>query len=336
MELVMLRLKSTLFPAVLAFVMLNCGGSDGSPNGNEPTANSIARTGTLTYVHINKLLAVNMTNGSTKTLADLVTVGSSRSYAGATVGPAQEFVLSYNTDAPLSNTAWVTILKPDGSQEADIRLRYMLNGPPVISPDGTKIAVDASTYPGSLPTRKYLQVMSRSGQALYFYADYRYPQWMPDGRLLMQGANGLYVAGTDINIAPVLIPNSNNIANHSISPDGKQIAFARRARAGAPLHIYIMNIDGSGTRQVTTSADGGQTNVQFSPDGKNLMVTTSGCISVFDSYPYVTGQVDEDLIHVIPASSSMVDLLQSRRLAGTALQREDGLGRCTAGTLSWR
>jgi Tol biopolymer transport system component len=97
-----------------------------------------------------------------------------------------------------------------------------------------------------------------------------------------------------------------------------------------------MNIDGSGTRQVTTSADGGQTNVLFSPDGKSLIVTTSGCISVFDSYPYVTGQVDEDLIHVIPASSSMVDLLQSRRLAATALQREDGLGRCTAGTLSWR
>jgi WD40 repeat protein len=332
----MFRLTGKLLPPALAFVMVNCGGGDDSPLGGEPSATSIARTGTMTYVHINKLLAVNMATGTTRQLADLVTVSSSRSFTGATVGPAQEFVLSYNTDAPLSNTAWVTILKPDGTREVDLRLRYMLNGPPVISPDGSKIAVDASSYPGSLPIRKFLQVMSRSGQALYFYADYRYPQWMPDGRLLLQGANGLYVAGTDINVAPVLIPNSDNIANHSISPDGKQIAFARRAGSGAPLHIYIMNIDGSGTRQVTTSADGGQTNVLFSPDGKSLLVTTSGCISVFDSSPYVIGLVDEDLIHVIPATSSMVDLLQSRRLAATALQREDGLGRCTAGTLSWR
>jgi hypothetical protein len=194
----MLRLTGILLPPALAFVMVSCGGGDDSPLGGEQPATSVARTGTMTYVHINKLLAVNMATGRTRQLADLVTVSSSRSFTGATVGPAQEVVLSYNTDAPLSNTAWVTILKPDGTQEVDLKLRYMLNGPPVISPDGSKIAVDASSYPGSLPNRKFLQVMSRSGQALYFYADYRYPQWMPDGRLLLQGANGLYVAGTDI------------------------------------------------------------------------------------------------------------------------------------------
>jgi WD40 repeat protein len=332
----MIRLKASVLPIAIAFALVGCGGGDGALGTGDPPSSSVPRTGTMTYVHINKLLAVDMTNGRTKQLSDLINFSSNRAFAGATVGPAREFALSYNTDTPLSNIAWLVILKPDGTQEADIRLSYMVNGPPVISPDGTKMAFDASSYPGSLPTRKFLQVVSRSGQALLFYSNYRYPQWMPDGRLLLQGANGLYLSNAVIGNVPVLIPNSDNIANHSISPDGKQIAFARQTANGSPLHIYIMNIDGSGTRQVTNSTDGGQTNVLFSPDGKNLMVTTSGCISVFDSYPYVTGNVDEDLIHVIPTSASMLNILESRRLAGTALQREDGLGRCTAGTLSWR
>ena len=171
---------------------------------------------------------------------------------------------------------------------------------------------------------------------MFFHRNYGYPLWMPDGQLLVNDGDGLYIAEAKIDGKTVLIPNSQNFSDYALSPDGKKIAFVRRAVAGAPRHVYTINIDGSGTRQVTASKDSEETSVRFSPDGNSLMVTTSGCIAVFNSYPYAIGSVDNDLIHVIPASSSLLDILDTRNLSTTALQRENGLGRCTAGTLSWR
>jgi dipeptidyl aminopeptidase/acylaminoacyl peptidase len=161
-------------------------------------------------------------------------------------------------------------------------LKYMFNGPPYISPDGSKIMFDASFYPGSLPNKRFVQAISRTGENLFFYPDFSFPQWMPDGRPLMSGQDGLYIGEAKISGQAVLIPNSQNIGNYSVSPDGKRIAFIRRAATGALRHVYMMNIDGTGTRQVTNSKTSGENDVSFSPDGNSLMVTTSGCISVFN------------------------------------------------------
>jgi WD40-like Beta Propeller Repeat len=320
-------------------MLLACGGGGGgeaAPAGTAPAANT-ARTGTMVYVRTSELLAVDMASGKTRLLVNtLGSVGSNRAFAGATVGPAGEFSLSYNTDTSLSNTGFITILKPDGSQESSLTVKYMFNGPPYISSDGSKIMFDASFYPGSLPNKRFVQVISRTGENLFFYPGFSFPLWMPDGRLLLSGKDGLYIGEAKISGQAVLIPNSQNIGNYSVSPDGKKIAFVRRAATGAPGHVYMMNIDGTGTRQVTNSKTSEETDVSFSPDGNSLMVTTSGCISVFNSFPFAIGDVDSDLIHVIPASASMLDILDVANLSGTALQRENGASRCTDGTLSWR
>jgi Tol biopolymer transport system component len=336
----MMNFKVRWLAATVLLAFAACGGGGGgAQDATTPTTpNSKARSGTMAYVHINELFAVDMRNGASRSLSKLVVVGSNnRNFAGATVGPAGEFAVSYNTDTALSNRSWVVILKPDGTQERTISLNFMLNGPPFVSPDGSKIAFDASFYNGNTSqTNKFIQVISRTGENLFYYSNFAYPQWMPDGQLLLTDKDGVHLSTADYKAAPVLIPNSQNFGDFSVSPDGKQIAFVRRATTGAPRHIYMMNIDGSGTRQVTQSATSEETSVQFSPDGKDLMVTTYSCISVFNSYPHGIGNVDEDLIHVIPANSSMLDILDIQNLSDTALQREDGLGRCTSGTLSWR
>jgi dipeptidyl aminopeptidase/acylaminoacyl peptidase len=331
-------LQKTTYSALIAVVvaaLVACGGGGG---GDPAPAGNTSRTGTMVYTYISELLAVDMATNKTRLLAKLVNVSSNRDFAGASVGPAGEFAVSYNTDAALSNTGWIVILKPDGSEESTLRLKYMFEGPPVISPDGSKIAFNASFYNGNTSiTSKFVQVVSRTtGENLFFYANYSSPQWTPDGQVLLSGTKGLYIAEAKIGGQAVLIPNSQNAGGHSLSPDGKKIAFVRSATTDAPRHIYMMNIDGTGTRQVTNSQNSEETRVRFSPDGNSLMVTTYGCISTFSSYPYAVGNVDDDLIHVIPASSSMLDILEIRNLSGTALQREDGLGRCTGGTLSWR
>lgn len=324
--------------AVLALMAFGGGGggSEAAPGGTPPAANT-SRSGTMVYSYISELLAVDMSSGKTRLLAKLSALGSNREFAGASVGPAGEFAMSQNTATPLSNTGWIVILKPDGSEERSLSLKYMFNGRPVISSDGSQIAFSASFYnSNTLQTNKFTQVVSRTdGKALFFYPNYGYPLWMPDGQLLVNGMDGLYIAEAKISGKVVLIPNSQNFNDYALSPDGKKIAFVRSTAAGVPRHVYIMNIDGSSTRQVTASKTSEETSVRFSPDGNSLMVTTSGCIAVFDSYPYSIGSVDNDLIHVIPAGSSLLDILETRNLSATALQRENGLGRCTAGTLSW-
>jgi WD40-like Beta Propeller Repeat len=340
-----LKTSFSVIAVSAALVLSACGGGGGggeaaparpTPAGPAPTANT-PRTGTMVYVRTSELLAVDMASGKTRLLTNtLGSVGSNRDYAGASVGPAGEFAASYNTATSLSNTGWVDILKPDGSLESSLRLRYMFNGPPYISPDGSKIMFDASFYPGSLPNKRFVQVVSRTGENLFFYGDYTFPLWMPDGRLLLSGTDGLYIGEAKIGGKAVLIPNSQNNGNYSVSPDGKKIALVRRAATGSPRHVYMINIDGTGTRQVTNSKTSEEIDVSFSPDGNSLMVTTSGCISVFDRYPFAIGDIDSDLIHVIPASASMLDILDVANLSGTALQKENGSSRCTDGTLSWR
>ena len=336
-----LKTSFSVIAVAAALALSACGGGGGgggeaAPAGPAPGSNT-SRTGTMIYVRTSSLLAVDMASGTTRLLANIRgSVGSNRSFAGASVGPTGEFALSYNTDTSLSNTGFITILKPDGSQERSLTVKYMFNGPPYLSPDGSKIMFDASFYPGSLPNKRFVQAISRTGENLFFYPDFSFPLWMPDGRLLLSGKDGLYIGEAKISGQAVLIPNSQNIGNYSVSPDGKKIAFTRRAATGAPRHVYMMNIDGTGTRQVTNSKTSEEVDVSFSPDGNSLMVTTSGCISVFNIFPYAIGDVDSDLIHVIPASASMLDILDTANLSGTALQKEDGSSRCTDGTLSWR
>ncbi len=291
----------------------------------------------MVYVRSSEPLAVDMASGTTRLLVNtLGSVGSNRNFAGASVGPAGEFALSYNTATELSNTGFISILKPDGSQERYLTVKYMFKGPPYLSPDGSKIMFDGSFYLGSLPASRFVQAISRTGENLFFYPGFSFPLWMPDGRVLLSGQDGLYIGEAKINSQAVLIPNSQNIGNYSVSPDGKKIAFIRRTAVGALGHVYRLNIDGTGTRQVTSSKTSGETDVNFSPDGNSLMVTTSGCISVFDSFPYAIGDGSTDLIHVIPASASMLDILDVANLSATALQKENGASRCTDGTLGWR
>jgi Tol biopolymer transport system component len=140
----------------------------------------------VVYTYINKLYAVNMATGQTRKLLDL---NLDRSYAGAAVGPAGEFAVAYSSRQALSNTSWLTILKTDGSEERTTQFGHTIQGWPMFSPDGSKIAFTAGVYEG-WAINTSAQEVSRAGESLLFYGDYATPQWMPDGGLLLFGMGG--------------------------------------------------------------------------------------------------------------------------------------------------
>jgi Tol biopolymer transport system component len=328
------KLKIMMSAALLCALMA-CGGGGGggapAAGGNGPAGLSLS--GTVVYNFISDLYAVNMQTGATRTLLKL---DLNLSFVGAAVGPAGEFVVAYNIGTTGPNSR-IYILNPDGSQERTFTLGYTIQGAPRFSPDGTKIAFRAGVYRNG--TLSYFaQVISRAGQDVYSYADFQAPHWLPAGGLVLSSSDGVYVdpAPEDQSVQIVQIPNSAiaGLGLADVSRDGKQISFVRRTASGAPRHIYVMNIDGSGTRQVTTSANGEETNAVFSPDGKNLLIRSSGCITAGSSQG--VGSVDDDLLHVIPADSNMLSIDGIRNTAPTALRDEQGQGRCTGGVMSWR
>ena len=70
-------------------------------------------------------------------------------------------------------------------------------------------------------------------------------------------------------------------SNPTWSPDGSQMAFSRGPEM-VPNHIYVMNADGTGVRQLT-EGNGSDRNPAWSPDGTKIAFSRSGEVFVMDA-----------------------------------------------------
>ncbi len=321
-----MKLEKTRLLSAFVVLLLGCDGASGS--GKPPS-----RTGTLIYQKVQKLYAVDMATNKTRLALNLPV--SSESLTGTGLGPNGEIALAYNSSTTGPNSR-ITIYKADGTVERTSQHQSMIETTPRFSFDGSKLTYTISVYSSGANKRYSTQVTSRDGTGLYFYANSRSPSWLPDGRLVYKSLNdnNLYLSNADFTKPSTLIPNTLGADAPHVSPDGTRIVFSKIATANAPRHLYMLNLDGSGLRQVTTSQYGEESLAVFSPDGRELLVSSSSCVAAGSGAPVFN---DSDVLHIIPASATMLDIPLGTNSGAPSEQRdESGATRCSIGVPSWR
>ena len=150
---------------------------------------------------------------------------------------------------------------------------------PACSPDGRKIA-----FRSERDGTRDLYVMHRHGDNVIRLTsdnsrDSR-PSWSPDGTKIAFSSSRWVVRNSEIYVMDADGENEINLTNHkwndvrpSWSPDGSKIAFVSFRNGGMndPLHIFVMNADGTGRRNLTE--DTGLTDSfspTWSPDGSKI------------------------------------------------------------------
>jgi Tol biopolymer transport system component len=324
-------MKTTHLKSVVVLVALvACSGMDGS---GAPVTNP-NRSGTMIYTGIEKLYAVNMATNKTRLALKLPVIDES--LGGIGLGPKAEIALAYNSSTTGPNSR-ITLYKADGSIESTTRHKHMITTNPKFNLDGSKLAYTASFYDKTNTKQYAVQVVSRDGTELFYYSNARSPSWLPDGRLVYKSLKdeNLYLSDTDYSQPSSLIPNTQGAGAPDVSPDGSRIVFSQGNSANNPRRIYMVNLDGSARRQVTTSQYGEETLAVFSPNGKELLVSSYACVSAGSGPP--GGSVESDVLHVIPASATMQDIPIGTRSGAPSEQRdESGSTRCSYGAPSWR
>jgi dipeptidyl aminopeptidase/acylaminoacyl peptidase len=113
------------------------------------------------------------------------------------------------------------------------------------------------------------------------------PEWTPDGRFILFGANRSKEWERDardaeiheVNVATgalrALTSRDGPDVAPEVSPDGRMVAFAGfddNATAFPNYHLYVMNRDGSGARAVAPGLDRSIDALDWSADGRSLVV----------------------------------------------------------------
>ena len=154
---------------------------------------------------------------------------------------------------------------------------------PAASPDGRRIAFTSER--GGTPD---LYVMDSDGNNVIGLAHEGFskfgPTWSPDGTRIafcslrdVVGNFEIYAMDADGNNLTRLDKHEFHDILPSWSPDGSKIAFVSYRDGGLndPLHIFVMNADGTGRRNLTADTQlRKNSNPSWSPDGRKIAFTS--------------------------------------------------------------
>lgn len=143
---------------------------------------------------------------------------------------------------------------------------------PAWSPDGRLIAFTSdrdgafNLYVMNSDGGEVRQLTREKSPAVCYF-----PSWSGDGKQIVFG-----LAGEKTAIMATIAPDGSNFKSLGegrdpfISPDGRRLAFTKRAGQG--FAVFVRNVDGSGERQLTTNENRiGAVGPTWSPDGTKIL-----------------------------------------------------------------
>ena len=282
--------------ALVALSMLACSSGTTAANGTPTPAGTTppgqaTRTGVLTYstpddeVHTFDLAASADKKVTDGTEADRAPSGEIVFIDDVNVGPPKK----------LSRAA------ADGSGKTALATPGPTAGylNPVVSPDGTKIAMTyyPRAFPHTFAAEDGTVVLDMAGKVLANLAGVFDPSWLSDGRLVLAGTihtpagnekaeptdtpkvAGLFVSSPDFaTVTRIPVPGATSPQTPDASPDGKRVAFMQDD------HIFVVDLDGTNLQALTTG-DFKESYPAFAPDGRSVAVQSYGTYG--GSKPYV-------------------------------------------------
>ncbi len=272
----------------LLLLLTSCGGSGadkGSSNTNsEGTSSGLSGLITLDSTdsgHYRGVYSFRLSNGRVTSNGVLEAEGRkpSRHPKGKIVfkkecgGVIKNKIAILGTDGIITSvTPCITDLAPILQNTLPYYVSLPHYGRAKLSPDESLIAVEID-YRGGYSgheDKTFILVFDMSGTIQHRYDDAFNPVWLPDGRLLVVSTldNGDKIFITDNSLKnPTPIKNKplgSSVNYVDISPSGKQLVFVYN------YQIWIMNIDGSGLKQLITKRNSRLKDPTWSPNEKYI------------------------------------------------------------------
>lgn len=169
------------------------------------------------------------------------------------------------------------MIKADGSAYQQLTNTEANNYYPTFAPGGSMI-VFASNRFGSFDLYLLILQSGNLSQLTNYIGNVISPDFSPEGQKIVfanrasDGPTSIWTVNRDGSNPQLLYAGPDSIVATSWSPDGSTIAFAMAVNQPNEYQIFLVNIDGSNVRQVSQGLQGIGGSLDWSPDGKNLLI----------------------------------------------------------------
>lgn len=149
---------------------------------------------------------------------------------------------------------------------------------PVYSPKGGSIVYASNQNGGAFDLFLFVFEGSQLIRLTDFIGNVVSPSFSPEGTSILfanqagQGPTSLWKVESTGENPELLYAGPNTIVAADWSPDGEMIAFAMTVNEPGTYEIFLMGKDGSNVRQLTRGLPGIGGSVDWSPDGKYLLI----------------------------------------------------------------
>ena len=149
---------------------------------------------------------------------------------------------------------------------------------PTYSPKGGSIVYASNQNGGVFDLFLFIFEGSRLIRLTDFIGNVISPSFSPDGKKILfanraaEGPTSLWTVDNSGANEDLLYAGPNTIVAADWSPDGTQIAFAMAVNTPGEYEVFIVGADGSNAQQLTNGLSGIGGSLDWSPDGKYLLI----------------------------------------------------------------